>query len=163
MPSTADVVRRARIEDARAIAEVQVASWHAAYRGLMPDAKLDAMTVEAREPAWQRILGSETASTTFVLEREGRVIAFGSFGPSRDEPGLGEVWALYAAPDAWRTGAGRALLEHGLAFLRERGFPHAMLWVLEGNVRAIRFYERFGFHGKEPEDKDGLIHRRMRT
>lgn len=154
-------IRMATRGDARAIAEVQVASWHTFYRGLMPDAKLDAFTLEAREAAWREILAGESRSRTTVLERE-HVVAFASVGPSRHLEGWGEIWALYAHPDAVGTGAGRALCEEGLSHLAERGFSRIMLWVLEGNVRAIRFYEAAGFHldggTMAPED---LPHLRM--
>ena len=164
---SATFIREATIADARAIAEVQVAGWHAAYRGLVPDGTLDGMTVEVREPKWASNLAEPSAPRTTVLEREGRVVAFATVGPSRYEADLGEVWALYVAPDAWRTGAGRALLGDGLRFLEEQGQPAVMLWVLEGNLRAIRFYEACGFRldGARLE-KDALPQlgmRRIRT
>ena len=40
-------VRRATPEDARAISEVQIAGWRHAYRGIVPDAMLDELDVEA--------------------------------------------------------------------------------------------------------------------
>jgi RimJ/RimL family protein N-acetyltransferase len=156
------MIRLARPGDARAIAEVQVAGWHAAYRGLMPDARLDAFTVEIRQPAWQRNLAGGGRAPTTVFERAGRVVAFASVGASRDAGGWGEVWALYAAPEAWGTGAGRALLAEGLAWLAARDLRRVMLWVLEGNARAIRFYRAAGF---EPtgarEIRDDLDHLEM--
>lgn len=157
----ASSMRLATPADARGIAEVQVAGWHATYRGLMPDEKLDAFTVDVRAPAWQGHLARH-GEVTLVLERAGVIVAFGSFGPSRDVEGQGEVWALYAHPDAWGTGAGRALMDEGLRLLAGRGFARTMLWVLEGNTRAIRFYEAAGFRVEgAPVDKDGLPHRKM--
>ena len=155
-------IRLAEVRDARAIAEVQVAGWHAAYRGLMPDARLDAFTVEVRAPAWERNLAGGGRARTTVCERGGRVIAFASVGPSRDADGWGEVWALYALPDSWGSGAGRALLADGLAWLAARDRRRVMLWVLEGNARAIRFYRaaRFELTGTR-EIKDELVHLEM--
>lgn len=156
-------IRLAEAGDARAIAEVQVASWHAAYRGLMPDERLDAFTVEVREAAWRRNLaGGDSPARTTVLEQGGRVVGFASVGPSRSADGWGEVWALYAAPEAWGTGAGRALLADGLAWLAGRGLPRVMLWVLVGNQRAIRFYQAAGFQltGRR-EERDDLAHLEM--
>jgi len=43
------MIRPATPEDARAIAEVHVASWRYAYRGLLPDDVLDRLSVEERE------------------------------------------------------------------------------------------------------------------
>src|SRR5262245_12630278 len=102
-----NIVRLATVADAAAIAEVQVASWHAAYRGIVPDAVLDAFVFEGRYPRWQKNLSDPAgAARTTVVLRDGRVVAFASVGPSRDEPVVGEVWALYAHPEAWHTGAG---------------------------------------------------------
>jgi RimJ/RimL family protein N-acetyltransferase len=42
--------------------------------------------------------------------------------------------------------------------LREAGFEHAHLWVLDGNVRAAAFYERHGWHEDGvAKDDDELI------
>jgi ribosomal protein S18 acetylase RimI-like enzyme len=57
----------------------------------------------------------------------------------------GEVYALYVAPDWWSTGTGRSLMAAALAALSQGGYRHAVLWVLSGNARARRFYERAGF------------------
>ncbi|MPZ99320.1 MAG: GNAT family N-acetyltransferase [Dehalococcoidia bacterium] len=43
------------------------------------------------------------------------------------------------------TGIGRALMAHALDDLRERGYRAVVLWVLEGNARARRFYEIGGW------------------
>ena len=40
------MIRLATLEDARKIAEIQVASWQVAYRGILPDEFLDQMNVE---------------------------------------------------------------------------------------------------------------------
>ena len=43
------------------------------------------------------------------------------------------------------TGLGTELLSTAVAWLVEQAFAHATLWVLEGNARARRFYEREGW------------------
>jgi len=157
------MIRIARPADARAIAEVQVAGWHGAYRGLMPDARLDAFTVEVRLPAWEpRLLPGGTSARITVCERAGRVLGFAAVGASRDAEDWGEVWALYALPAAWGTGVGRELLTEGLAWLASRDRRRVMLWVLDGNARAIRFYEAAGFRlTAVRETRDQLLHLEM--
>jgi ribosomal protein S18 acetylase RimI-like enzyme len=57
----------------------------------------------------------------------------------------GELYALYLEPAWWSAGVGRALTETVLATLWEDGYRRVVLWVLTGNARARRFYERAGF------------------
>ncbi len=55
--------------DARAIAGVHVASWRAAYAGLMPDTVLAGLSVEERTASWTRLL-AEPGQHTLVVEAE---------------------------------------------------------------------------------------------
>jgi mycothiol synthase len=59
--------------------------------------------------------------------------------------GLGEVYVLAVDPDAQGTGLGSALTVAGLAYLRERGAPAAMLYVDSDNAPALATYHRLGF------------------
>jgi len=70
-------------------------------------------------------------------------VGFAWTGDSRDEPGKGELFAIYVVPEAWGSGAGSALMASALEALRS--YSSATLWVLEDNPRARRFYEREGW------------------
>ena len=48
-------------------------------------------------------------------------------------------------PRSWGAGHGSALHEAAMDHLAKEGFGEAVLWVLEGNERARRFYERRGW------------------
>jgi GNAT superfamily N-acetyltransferase len=140
-------IRDAGPSDARAIAEVHVASWRDAYRRLLPDGFLDRLSVDDRERSW-RTMFTDPAYGVVVAEDAGRVVGFASFGPSRDEgapDGTGEIPAIYVHPDALGMGIGRQLFEEAIGKLREGGFARATLWVLEANARARRFYEKAGW------------------
>lgn len=60
-------------------------------------------------------------------------------------PTAGELLALYVAPALTGTGVGRALMAAATARARAHGFHTLYLWVVRGNTRAERFYERAGF------------------
>jgi GNAT superfamily N-acetyltransferase len=79
----------------------------------------------------------------------GRITGFADFGASRDDDAdprvTGEVHAIYAAPDAWGTGTGRALMGGAVAELARLGYADAGLWVLDVNERARRFYALAGW------------------
>ena len=57
---------------------------------------------------------------------------------------------LYVAPDARRSGLGRAMVETALERARERGCRRAELDVNEANAAAVAMYEGFGFGIKNP-------------
>ncbi|MFN8233107.1 MAG: GNAT family N-acetyltransferase [Actinomycetota bacterium] len=58
---------------------------------------------------------------------------------------VGAVYALYLGRSVLGRGIGRALLERATEGLRDAGWKRAVLWVLETNERARRFYERAGW------------------
>ncbi len=138
-------VREARFEDAAALARVQVESWHAAYRELIPAPRLAGFTIPRRTAAWQRNLTSAGRASTTVFDGPRGISGFASAGPSRDRPGWGEIWALYVLPSEWGRGVGSALFGEAIAYLASLELPRVMLWMLEGNQRAEQFYRGNGF------------------
>ena len=142
-------IREAVPADARAIAEVHVRSWQAAYRGQLTDGYLDGLSVEERIEKQRRMLEDPSPGWRTWVAADGPAIAgFAVTGPSEDadaQEKTGEVYAIYLEPERVGTGTGRALFEHAVADLRERGFEAATLWVLETNERARRFYEVAGW------------------
>ena len=149
-PASQIRIRRAAPADALAIAEIGVAGWQAAYRGILPDEYLDWLSVAARETAWRMMLESDEAgeAPAWLAERGGRVIGFVAGGPPRDDDvsqAAAEVYAIYVVPDSWRRGAGKALLGTVVDHWRERGVETLVLWVLEANGSGRAFYEAMGW------------------
>jgi ribosomal protein S18 acetylase RimI-like enzyme len=151
-------IREADPKDAKAIAEVHVRSWQAAYRGQLTDEYLDGLSVEERIEQHRRSLEQPRAEwRTWIADDGGRVAGFAVTGPSEDadaEPSTAELYAIYLEPDRVGTGLGRNLLEHAVADLRDRGFRAATLWVLETNERARRFYEMAGWRADGTETSE---------
>lgn len=158
MPSEDLIVRRAALDDAPALAAVQVASWNATYRGLMPDSFLDGFTVEKRTTVFERFLDPRAAHPVPRIWVAGRpsVVGFASVGASRDEPTCGELYAIYVEPSAMGRGAGRALLDAALEDLRQLGFDEVTLWVHVRNERARHFYEAAGLR-TDGGEKDEIV------
>ena len=149
-------VRPAVVADAAAIKRAQIAAWRKAYQGVIRDETLAALDENIRGDRWRAILRQ---GRHLVAECDGTVVGFASFGPARSagEEGGAEVYALYVHPDSWGIGAGRALMKQLEAELSAGGYEHAMLWVLDENPRARRFYERAGWHddgGRDVYDGD---------
>jgi GNAT superfamily N-acetyltransferase len=143
--------------DVDAVAQLHVAVWQAAYRGLLPDAFLDAISVERRAAMWRQIVERQ-AAPALVAEQDGRIVGFVVGGPSRDDdaqPGVtAEILAIYVTPDRWGAGVGAQLLQEALTMLRDQSFQEVTLWVLRDNVRARRFYASAGFQADGGEKID---------
>ena len=133
--------------DARAIAQVHVLAWQHAYRDLLPADYLAGLSVDWRETVWRDAIALGEPQV-LVARLVGEVIGFASFGRSRDADapaGCAELWAIYLSLTAWSRGIGRALWQAARDALAAQGFGSVTLWVMEGNARAIRFYEAAGF------------------
>jgi L-amino acid N-acyltransferase YncA len=140
-------IRFAGPEDARAVAEIHVEAWRAAYAGILPEAFLAALTVSSRQAFWTQFLSEKTADLQVAMEGD-RMLGWINTGPCRDQDtamGVAEIWALYASPTVWCTGVGRQLWSSARTRLLEQGHGQCRLWVLAQNVRAIRFYKAAGF------------------
>ena len=155
-------VRPATLADAAAIGLVHVRSWQSAYRGKMPRGYLDGLDPARRSQAWRRSIEQTDPSRDGILvvgAEDGAIAGFASFGPSRDgdtDPRVtGEVFAIYADPDAWGTGTGRALMAGAVAELARLGHADAILWVLDTNDRARRFYALAGWREDGALKTDG--------
>jgi ribosomal protein S18 acetylase RimI-like enzyme len=123
---------------------VHARSWQSAYEHVFGAERLAGIDVARRRAGWERALANPERDV-FVAEEDGVVVAFvGSFA-SRDPDAAGELGEIYALPEAWGKGVGHALMQACLAALRERDYADAILWVLEDNPRARRFYEIAGW------------------
>ena len=139
-------VRPARTGDAEALAQIQISSWRSAYRDIIPAAILDRQEAAPLASAFQAMAATPPPRRLWAMAWAGKLCGYAATGPSRElEPGVGEVQAIYSLKETWGLGLGQALMASALAGLREDGFSHAVLWVLERNPRARHFYEAGGW------------------
>jgi len=159
-------IRAARIGDAAAIAAVQRASWFAAYEGIIAHDIIDEFTAPDDGARMRQTFRARPWQHTIVAVADvagpgpAAIIGYASFGPERDvlhgswpyeltsagvAGQVAELYAFYTDPGWWSTGTGRALMERVLRDTARLDFAEIVLWVLEKNARARRFYERAGF------------------
>jgi ribosomal protein S18 acetylase RimI-like enzyme len=140
------MIRRATPADVDGIARVHVQAWRESYSELMPQAAIDARSLETRIGQWRGMLAPDNPTFVYVAEQDGGICGFGSAGKIR-WTGLStdsEVSALYLLDAAKRRGIGRRLFTRLLAELAARDFKSTGLWVLTENMPARRFYEAMG-------------------
>ena len=143
-----------REDDLLEISSVYERSWKYAYRGIIPDSYLDSIP----EGRWANRITRE-GMNNLVMTENGVIIGTAGFCRSRWEKfgGFGEIVSIYLLPEYIGRGYGSLLFRRCIEELRSLGFKDLLLWVLEDNARARRFYEREGFRpaGEYLEDNIG--------
>lgn len=138
-------------EDVAAIARLHTLSRRDAYRDLLSARELARITVERQQESWAARWAAESGTHRLHLaERDGAVVGFCYLGPAdqaeeQSPPRTGMLNAIHVHPDAVGSGVGLALMRTCLAGFAELGHTLAMLYVVRGNDRACRFYERGGW------------------
>jgi len=139
-------IRLAKPADAPDMAEVIIRSWEAAYRGIVPDDYIWEKNATRLE-FYQRTITDEN-KTFYVIQADGSTVGVMSFGEPGDETkraSLHELWSLYLHPERQRRGIGTQAMDFVLAEARRLGKKELLVWVLEDNVNAIKFYTKCGF------------------
>ena len=167
-------IRPAALNDAQAVARIRVLGWRFAYQGLVPQGYLDSLNIAEDTERMHGYLSQlpqnlppnksapglnsgDSGKRSFMLATRGdAVLGFCHFSaapnnadrPERTTPGgemAGRLHSLYIDPDTLGQGIGHTLMSQALSTFTAWGCKRAHLWVLEGNSRAISFYERQGW------------------
>ena len=139
-------IRKATLEDAEAIAIINVKTWQCAYRGKMPNEILDSMDVQHKKEGWEEWIKADYPKTyIFVAEVNDMIVGYCYCGGSKGTEDLGEIYSLYVDPEFQGQGVGSALMENAFQFMKKQQFKSAILWVLTSNEPTIKFYEHKGW------------------
>jgi GNAT superfamily N-acetyltransferase len=140
-------VRRAVPADALDVARVHIRSWQWAFAGLLAREYLDSLEPQAWATGYTfGRMGFGLPSTQVAVDGS-TVCGLVTTGLCRDSDlaNVGELIAIYVDPAYAGTGVGQVLMTAARDRMRRVGVTTAALWVLDGNARARRFYERDGW------------------
>jgi ribosomal protein S18 acetylase RimI-like enzyme len=141
------MIRKATLNDAGAIAQVHVESWHETYSELIPAEVLEAMTdYERRLQMWSRVLSNESHSSFVALNEAEEILGFVNGGrPNGEAPEDydAELYTIYLLRCQHGKGLGRKLMAALAKDLHEKGFKALYLWVFPNNP-SRHFYKRLG-------------------
>ncbi|NQN53656.1 GNAT family N-acetyltransferase [Streptococcus suis] len=116
-------------------------SWQEAYADLLPQEFLKNTYTLERCQDW----AVRYPQNILIAVIDDTVVGFACYGSSSQEDlsGAGELYALYVLADNYNQKIGYQLMQAALEKLQS--YETVTLWVLEGNARAIAFYEKVGF------------------
>ena len=125
------------------MSRVYVETWRATYRGILPDAYLDAMTVADTEAALSREMGAAGVVSLLAEAKDGQVAGLitGGIDRRRDRIYGGEIFSLYVHPAYQRHGMGMGLVTRLVAQINRLDIFTLKVQVLEANPYR-RFYEK---------------------
>lgn len=142
-------IREADATSAPDIAAIHVRSWVATY-GRTPTERGSEGDIAHRAQIWERRLGDREGKARVALGvSDDVVVGFVYYGLSpdldHDPDTTGQVHSVHVDPGSTGQGIGRRLLQHAVDSFRDAGYELATLWVVAGNHRSRRFYERLGW------------------
>lgn len=129
-------------DDLYEISNIYESSWKFAYKDIIPQSYLDSIP----KGRWANRITREGMNNLVLIEN-GIVIGTASFCKSRWEQfsDYGEIVSIYFLPDFMGKGYGKHLLQKCVTELSSFGYDKLLLWVLQDNMRARKFYEKNGF------------------
>ncbi|MUV36641.1 putative N-acetyltransferase YuaI [Lentibacillus sp. JNUCC-1] len=138
-------IRKARDEDAAAIADVHIRSWKNTYQELIDEQDLSNTTYENRKTLWETVLRVQKPNQcTLVIEQDGKIVGFVSGGPERTKRFKHdcEIYTIYLLDAYQKQGLGTRLLKAFATEMKAFGFSSLLVWILTQNPSS-RFYERY--------------------
>ena len=129
-------------DDFKAVRNIYEKSWQFAYKGIIPQDYLDNIPKEK----WGGNILRNGRTEIGAFDGD-KIVGTASFFPSRWEnfSSCGEIVTIYLLPEYIGRGIGSQLMEACIEELEFLGYREILLWVLEDNHRARRFYEKQGF------------------
>ena len=141
-------IKKANKNDIQTLAEIHSVSLITAFRGLFSEEiVMEFFGVERRLRGFTKEieLGSPVNYLVYNDDEPIGVLTFGSSRYIEVDAETIELWRVYFLPGYWGKGAAKPAVDLILSTIKASGFKRVILWVLEENLRAIRFYEKYGF------------------
>lgn len=140
-------IRRAKMGDENNLAYIQIESWKAAFREIVSAKVLSECTkIEPAIEMYKKLL-EEHKGNGWILELDGNphCIAWWDATREKDMEKFAELICIHSLKDNWHKGYGGMMMERIFDDIKSAGYSKIMLWVFDNNVRAIKFYETYGF------------------
>ena len=152
-------IRQSKLSDIESIAKIKVAGFQNAYKGIIDDTFLNAMSVSEQMKILKK---SYPLENVFVAETDNEILGFCRIydydkSVYEDEEIDCEIRELYVKPDLKRMGIGSKLFNYILLYFKNKGKKKLYLGCFKDNCNSRKFYEKMGgnsWHEGELEIKE---------
>jgi GNAT superfamily N-acetyltransferase len=138
------------MDDAGAIAEVQLETWRGQYARILPAVALEGIDLADAESRWREAVQAPPSRDhqVFVALEAGRLVGFAAVGPATDTDAgdtVGELFELLVGAGSQRLGHGSRLLTATIDHLENRYYRRAVTWRFTADEPARTFFTSAGW------------------
>ena len=138
------LIRKIKYEDIEQIVDINIKDWKKVYRGIIDDNILDNLNRNEKIEKWKK---HYNIGNVIVADKNGSVLGYCRYTDNAVYENIdidSEIIALYVDYDNLGNGVGKKLVEYVTTDLKNKKKSKMIIWCLEKNKNARRFYEKVG-------------------
>lgn len=145
------LIRKVRYEDIEQIVDINMQDWKQVYKGIIDDSSLENLDKKEKIEKWKK---SYNKGNLIVFEKDEKVLGYCRYDDNKANKNNeidSEIIALYVKYDNLGQGIGKKLVEYVKEDLKNKNRKKMIIWCLQENINARKFYEKIG--GKLIQDE----------
>lgn len=138
------LIRTIKYEDIGQIVDINIKDWKKEYKGIIDDEILNNLNKQEKIKKWRK---NYNKGNVIVAEKNGTILGYCRYDDSAVYENTdidSEIIALYVDCDKLGNGIGRKLVEYVKDDLKNKNKTKMVIWCLEKNLNARKFYEKVG-------------------
>ena len=138
------LIRKVKYNDIEQIVDINIKDWKKVYKGIIDDEILDNLDRNKKIEKWRK---HYNIGNVIVAEQSGQVIGYCRYDDNAVYENTNidsEIIAIYVDCDNLGNGVGRKLVEYVMTDLKNKRKNKMIIWCLEKNENARKFYEKMG-------------------
>ena len=149
------LIRKAKYEDIEQIVDINIEDWKKVYRGIIDDVILDNLNRKEKIEKWKKHYNLENV---IVVEQDEEILGYCRYDDNAVYQNTdidSEIMAIYVRYNKIACGIGEKLVKYVMNDLKNKNKSKMVIWCLQKNENARRFYEKMG--GKLLQEEKYLI------
>ena len=138
------IIRKVKYEDIEQIVDINIKDWKKVYKGIIDDEILNNLNREEKIKKWRE---HYNIGNVIVAEENGTILGYCRYDDNAIYENTdidSEIIAIYVDCDKLGNGIGRKLIEYVKKDLKNKNKTKMVIWCLEKNQNARKFYEKMG-------------------
>ena len=137
------LIRTAKYEDIEKIVDINIKDWKKVYKGIIDDNILNNLN---KHEKIEKCRKNYNEGNVIVAEKNGTILGYCKYDDNvvYENNIDSEIIALYVDCDNFGNGIGKELLEYVKKELKSKNKTKMIIWCLEENKNARKFYEKMG-------------------